>query len=325
MDKLGSPNVDCRQDGSKLHPKFGRASYLFNSTIAGIDQADAILIVGSNPRREAPVLNARIRKRYLKGDCWIGVVGENADLTYPYAHLGAGVESLTRATERPLEKKTKPLIILGAGAFARADGATVSAVAARSAAAFGAVAEGWNGFNVLQSAASRVAGLDLGLVPGEGGLDALAMAKSGGVDLLINLGADEIDIRARRFRRLHRRARRQGRPSRRRGFARRRLHRKDGHLRQHRGPAAVRRARGVPAGRSSRGLGDSSRAVRGDRRKAAVRFARGSAKGDVRRGRRIWPSLTRSSPPTRARSPILPRSAEAGMRRRSSRRSPTSS
>ena len=194
MDKLGSPNVDCRQDGSKLHPRFGRASYLFNSTIAGIDQADAILIVGSNPRREAPVLSARIRKRYLKGDCWIGVVGEKADLTYPYTYLGAGVESLTHATEHPLEKKTKPLIILGAGAFARVDGATVSAVAARSAASFGAVADGWNGFNVLHSAASRVAGLDLELVPGDGGLDALAMAKSGGVDLLINLGADEIDI-----------------------------------------------------------------------------------------------------------------------------------
>ena len=73
MGKLGSPNIDCRQDGSKLHPKFGRASYLFNSTIAGIDQADAILVIGSNPRREAPVLNARIRKRWLKGGVLMGV------------------------------------------------------------------------------------------------------------------------------------------------------------------------------------------------------------------------------------------------------------
>ena len=65
--KLGSPNLDCRQDGSKLDPKFGRASYLFNSTIAGIDEADAHLLIGSNPRLEAPVLNARIRKRWLQG------------------------------------------------------------------------------------------------------------------------------------------------------------------------------------------------------------------------------------------------------------------
>ena len=75
MDRLGVVNLDCRQDGSKLDPKFGRASYLFNSTIAGIDEADAILIVGSNPRLEAPVLNARIRKRWLKGHCLIGVIG----------------------------------------------------------------------------------------------------------------------------------------------------------------------------------------------------------------------------------------------------------
>ena len=89
MGKLGSSNIDCRQDGSKLHPKFGRASYLFNSTIAGVDQADAILIVGSSPRYEAPVLNARIRKRWLKGGARIGVIGPKADLSYKYNHLGA--------------------------------------------------------------------------------------------------------------------------------------------------------------------------------------------------------------------------------------------
>src|SRR6202012_3334793 len=81
LGKLSSPNVDCRQDGSKLHPKFGRASYLFNSTIAGVEQADAILIVGSNPRHEAPVLNARIRKRWLHGGAPIGVIGSRADLS----------------------------------------------------------------------------------------------------------------------------------------------------------------------------------------------------------------------------------------------------
>src|ERR1700684_2478040 len=84
MDKLGVANIDCRQDGSKLDPRFGRASYLFNSTIAGIDEADAIMIIGANPRIEAPVLNARIRKRWLKGNCLIGVVGQKLDLTYPY-------------------------------------------------------------------------------------------------------------------------------------------------------------------------------------------------------------------------------------------------
>jgi NADH-quinone oxidoreductase subunit G len=193
MEKLGSPNIDCRQDGSKLHPKFGRASYLFNSTIAGIDQADAIMVIGSNPRLEAPVLNARIRKRWLRGDCLTGVVGPQADLTFKYNYLGAGPDSLARFADHPPANKERPMFILGAGAFARPDGEAVLALAAKAAGALGLVKDGWNGFSVLHTAASRVGGLDLGFVPGEGGLDALQMAK-GGVDVLFNLGADEIDI-----------------------------------------------------------------------------------------------------------------------------------
>src|SRR5271154_3862216 len=194
MEKLGVANIDCRQDGSKLDPKFGRASYLFNSTIAGIDEADAIMIVGANPRIEAPVLNARIRKRWLKGDCLVGVVGENRDLTYAYNYLGAGPESLAEFASHPPANKAKPMFILGAGAVARPDGASVLSLAVKAALSLGVVKDGWNGFNVLHSAASRAGGLDLGLVPGEGGLDAPTMAKANAVDMLVNLGADEIDI-----------------------------------------------------------------------------------------------------------------------------------
>jgi NADH-quinone oxidoreductase subunit G len=192
--KLGSPNIDCRQDGSKLHPKFGRASYLFNSTIAGVDQADAILVIGSNPRHEAAVLNARVRKRWLSGGALTGLVGEKADLTYGYNYLGAGPESLAAFVDHPPANKTKPMFILGAGALARPDGEAILSLVAKAALSLGVVKDGWNGFNVLQSAASRVGGLDLGLVPGEGGLDTLAMAKAKAVDVLVNLGADEIDI-----------------------------------------------------------------------------------------------------------------------------------
>jgi NADH-quinone oxidoreductase subunit G len=194
LGKLGSPNIDCRQDGSKLHPKFGRASYLFNSTIAGIDQADAILIVGSNPRHEAPVLNARIRKRWLKGGAPIGIIGLGADLTYSYKHLGAGPETLAQTWNKPLEGVTRPIMIVGSGAFARPDGVSVLSSLAKTAIAAGVVKDGWNGFSVLHGAASRVGGLDLGLVPGESGFDALAMAKADALDVLFNLGADEIDI-----------------------------------------------------------------------------------------------------------------------------------
>src|SRR5690349_13958111 len=99
MSAMGVTNIDCRQDGSALDPRWGRASYLFNATIAGIEHADALLIVGSNPRREAAVLNARIRKRWRMGDFPIALIGEKADLTYPYDYLGAGPETLAGFVE----------------------------------------------------------------------------------------------------------------------------------------------------------------------------------------------------------------------------------
>jgi NADH-quinone oxidoreductase subunit G len=198
VGKLGSPNIDCRQDGAKLNPKFGRASYLFNSTIAGVDQADAIFVVGSNPRREAPVLNARIRKRWLKGGVQMGLIGLEADLTYHYNHLGAGPQTLPEVVERAAGA-AKPMFVIGAAAFARPDGSAVLASLAKAALAAGVVKDGWNGFNVLHSAASRVGGLDLGLAPGDGGLDAPAMAKAGALDVLFNLGADEIDVQPGAF------------------------------------------------------------------------------------------------------------------------------
>ena len=92
MGRLGATSIDCRQDGAALDPANGRASYLFNATIAGIEQADGIMLIGANPRREAPVLNARIRKRWRASNLKIGVIGEKADLTYDYAYLGAGPE-----------------------------------------------------------------------------------------------------------------------------------------------------------------------------------------------------------------------------------------
>jgi NADH-quinone oxidoreductase subunit G len=193
-DLLGIVTIDCRQDGSKLNPRFGRASYLFNSTIAGIDEADAIMIIGSNPRVESPVLNARLRKRWTKGGVLMGVVGERADITFPYTYLGAGPQSLSQFIDHPPAQKQKPMFILGAGAFARADGEAILATALKAATSLGVVKDGWNGFNVLHVAASRVGGLDLGLVPGQGGLDAVQMAGAGALDVLINLGADEIDI-----------------------------------------------------------------------------------------------------------------------------------
>ncbi len=200
MSSLGSVNIDCRQDGTVLSPVHGRASYLFNSGIAGIEEADAILIVGANPRAEAAVLNARIRKRWRAGSLPVGLIGERVDLTYSYDYLGAGPETLSGLLSskdgfaKVLKDASHPLIVVGQGALSRPDGMAVLSLVAQLANAVGAVAEGWNGFAVLHTAAARVGGLDLGFVPGDGGLDAKAMTSANAVDVLFNLGADEIDI-----------------------------------------------------------------------------------------------------------------------------------
>jgi NADH-quinone oxidoreductase subunit G len=133
------------------------------------------MIIGANPRREAPVLNARIRKRWLKGGFKIGVIGEKADLTYDYAYLGAGPETLASFAEHPPAKIERPMFLIGQGALARAEGASVLALALKAAASLGVIKDGWNGFGVLHTAAARVGSLDLGFVPGDGGLDAVAI------------------------------------------------------------------------------------------------------------------------------------------------------
>ncbi|MFF2321228.1 NADH-quinone oxidoreductase subunit NuoG [Agrobacterium sp. NPDC058088] len=198
LASLGSANVDCRQDGAALDPSLGRASYLFNSTIEGIEQADALLIVGSNPRYEAAVLNARIRKRWRRGGFPIGVIGEAGELRYNYEYLGSGSETLSDLANgshsfiEKLKSAKNPLIIIGQGALSRADGAAVLAAAAKLATSVGAVTEEWNGFSVLHTAAARVGGLDIGFVPGEGGIAAADMVAS--MDVLFLLGADELDL-----------------------------------------------------------------------------------------------------------------------------------
>ena len=198
MTRLGVSNLDCRQDGSALDPGWGRASYLFNATIAGIDAADALLIVGCNPRKEAAVLNARIRKRQRAGNFPIGLIGPKSDLTYAYDYLGAGPETLAAIARHSfadtLRKAERPLLLVGAGAFARADGAAIAALTAKAAVDLGAVKDGWNGYSVLHGAASRVGAFDLGFVPGDGGFGARQMAASGTLDVVFLLGVDELEI-----------------------------------------------------------------------------------------------------------------------------------
>ncbi len=194
---VGSKNIDCRQDGAKLDASC-RGGYVFNTTIAGIEEADACLIIGTNTRKEAPIVNARLRKRYLMGGFSAGMVGENVDLTFSCENLGAGTDTLSEIAEdkhsfaKVLEKARNPMLILGQGALTRSDGAAVLALARQIAEDNGMISDDWNGFNVLHTAAARVGGLDLGLTTGDVG-SILDGCGSGSVEVVYLLGADEID------------------------------------------------------------------------------------------------------------------------------------
>ncbi len=202
MIAIGSENLDCRQDGAQLDPRC-RAGYIFNTTIAGIENADACLLIGTDPRWEAPLVNARLRKRYLRGGFRVAAIGPRLDLTFPVEMAGEGGAALTALVsgDHPwaaiLREAKNPMLALGQGALARPDGAQVLAAARAVAENCGLVRDGWNGFNVLHRAAARVAGLDLGFVPGPGGRDVagiLAGCRSGDIEILYLLGADEIDV-----------------------------------------------------------------------------------------------------------------------------------
>ena len=199
LAKCGSSNLAV-QGGDAFDPKAGRASYIFNPTIAGIDQADALLIIGSNPRKEAAVLNARIRKRWRSGQLKVGVIGARADLTYDYDYIGAGTDSLSDLAAGKgsfadvLKNAQHPIVLIGSGAAARHDGTAVLALAAKLASDLGAIKDGWNGFAVLQDTASRVGALDIGFAHAAGGLSAAQMTTFGTLDVLFLLGADEIKV-----------------------------------------------------------------------------------------------------------------------------------
>lgn len=202
---IGTPHFDCRQDGT-CHNADNRSSYIFNSTINGIEEADFILLLASNVRHEAPIINARIRKRYLQQglpgkDLGIAVIGPAYDLTYPYEHLGSHAPTLKEIHEgshpicEKLAKAKKPLLIVGQGALNRRDSRQILKLSQEIAEKYHFVSKNWNGFNVLHTAAGRVGALDLGFVPQPGGADTAAIlsgCQSGRFKVLFLSGVDEI-------------------------------------------------------------------------------------------------------------------------------------
>ena len=204
MAGLGSDHLDCRTDGAKfdVHEPAG---YLFNSGIAGIDEADAIILVGTNPRWEASMINARIRKAVFERRVPVAVVGPAVDLTYKYTHAGASfadLEVLAKGRKKktsPLYGAKQPLIIVGSGVFERKDGEAIHGALHKIAKDLGAVTKEWNGFNILHRAASRVGALGIGFAPSKPkarDFDAIIKGtKDGSIKALYLLGADEFDAK----------------------------------------------------------------------------------------------------------------------------------
>ncbi len=181
VGKLGG-KVECRTDGAKL-PAGNRSAYVGNAAIADIDTAKLIWIVGSNPRDEAPVLNARIRKAWSLG-AEVRLIGQPVDLTYDYTHVGAGRDALVKAAAAA-QPGSPCVVILGQGAINEADGEAVLSQAMKLAEASG------GGLLVLHTAAGRVGAMDVGATT-EGGLAAAIE----GAEVIYSLGADEVEIAA---------------------------------------------------------------------------------------------------------------------------------
>ena len=198
LAKLGSTNVECRLEGAALDPKV-RSSYLFNSLISGAETADFILMIGTNPRVEAPLVNTRIRKAVRKFGAKAFNLGPAAELGYPVEQLGddlsilKGIASGAHPLADALKKAERPMIVIGMGALSRADSGAVLSAARSVADKFGLVKDGWNGFNVLHTAAGRVGALDIGFTT-EGGIEGIReKVASGGIKAVFLAGVDEID------------------------------------------------------------------------------------------------------------------------------------
>ncbi|RID93872.1 NADH-quinone oxidoreductase subunit G [Gemmobacter lutimaris] len=185
VESLGG-TVECRTDGAKL-PAGNRAAYVGTAAIEDIDAAQMILLIGTDPRNEAPVLNARIRKAWARG-ADVALIGRAVDLTYDYAHLGADRNALTALVGKAAASDKPALVIVGQGALIEADGAAVLAEAQAYCAASGAK------LLVLHTAAARVGAMDVGCTT-EGGLK----GATEGAEVIYNLGADEVEIEAGAF------------------------------------------------------------------------------------------------------------------------------
>ena len=199
---IGSENYECRIDNVKINPLV-RASYVFNTGISNIENTDAILLVGTNPRWEASILNARIRKSYLKNNIPVALIGNKKNLTYDYDYLGNSLKYLEKILEgksdfsKILDSAEKPMIIVGQSALSRNDGEAVLHVCREISIKYNLVNKKWNGFNILNSNISKVGALDIGFFNKKfsnniiNNIKDLSSKKN---SIIFLLGVDEIDM-----------------------------------------------------------------------------------------------------------------------------------
>ena len=192
LGNLGSNRHECRVDGAAV-PVGERSHYLFNSGIANVERADVILLIGTNPRWEASLVNTRLRKAVRRGGAKVFNMGPEVDLTYPVTQLGDDASllgDLLSAVADALTAAQRPAVIVGMGALTGTGGDALLSAVHALAAKFNLVRDGWNGVNILHTAASRVGALDIGFTS-NGGMAALAAAPP---RVLFNLGVDEVEV-----------------------------------------------------------------------------------------------------------------------------------
>lgn len=202
MTKLGSPHLDCRQDRCII-PYDDRCHYIMNTGISQIEYSDCILLIGTNPRHEAPLINAGIRKAYLKSNASIGVIGPKMDLNYPHDRIGELPSSLeetltgSHSFTKKLKDAKKPILIIGQAVFKHVDKGAILYTVQKLLESYKFIQNDWNGYNVLHTAAARVGALDIGFVPQKNGLDIasiLEACQKGKIKVLYLLGADELPM-----------------------------------------------------------------------------------------------------------------------------------
>ena len=201
MKNIGSDNFDCRQDGSRISGPPER--WLFNSTFNGIEDSDGCLIIGSDIRKEAPLLNSRLLRKSRDDEYKIGVIGFNNDLTFDFNFLGENpsiVEDILIENNNfcnDLSSMKKPLMILGQGALIGKDAQNFQNICIELAYKFNFINDDWNGFNVLHSAASRAGAMSIGFFPSGKGMiteEIISNYSNNKLDLLYLLGADELNL-----------------------------------------------------------------------------------------------------------------------------------